>query len=320
MKKDAVITLVAVVVVLVAAYVLASVRPDRPPTPSQPFRPDSKEAKKKGGDPNDKVIMHVNGEAVTESEFTSLMAQAPAEQRAFYGSDQGKRLLADELVKLKSLEQEGRRLGVDNEPEVRSQLASLEAQIVAGKTLERLVKEQVDKNIQAEFAKEKANAKTLRHILIAYQGSAVPPRAGKPVSAEQAKQKAAALAARIRRGEEFGAVARTESDDQQTAPRGGTLGAARPDQLPPEIGAVVAALKPGQISDPVQTQFGIHIFNVEEPKLEDMREMLTDRMQRQAVEETVTRLQKGAKVELDEKFFPPVPTPGAPAAPPKTKG
>lgn len=317
MKKDALITLVAVVLVLVAAYVLASVRPDRPPTPSQPFRPDAKDAKKKGGDPNDKVIMHVNGEPVTESEFASLMMQAPAEQRAFYGSDQGKRLLADELVKLKSLEQEGRRLGIDDEPEVRSQLESLEAQIVAGKTLERLVREQVDKNIQAEFAKEKANSKTLRHILIAYQGSAVPPRSGKPVSAEQAKQKAAALVARIRGGEEFGAVARMESDDQQTAPRGGTLGAARPDQLPPEIGAVVSALKPGQISDPVQTQFGIHIFNVEEPKLEDMREMLTDRMQRQAVEETVTRLQKGAKVELDEKFFPPVRT--EPVAPPKTK-
>jgi parvulin-like peptidyl-prolyl isomerase len=316
-KKDAVITLVAVVLVLAAAYVLASVRPDRPATPSQPFRPDAIEAKKKG-DPNDKVIMHVNGEPVTESEFSSLMMQAPAEQRAFYGSDQGKRLLADELVKLKSLEQEGRRLGVDDEPEVRSQVESLEAQIVAGRTLERLVREQVDKNIQAEFAKEKANSKTLRHILIAYQGSAVPPRAGKPVSAEQAKQKAAALVARIRRGEEFGAVARLESDDQQTAPRGGTLGAARPDQLPPEIGAVVSSLKPGQISDPVQTQFGVHIFNVEEPKLEDMREMLTDRMQRQAVEETVTRLQKGAKVELDEKFFPPVPA--QPAAPPKTKG
>jgi len=315
-KKDAVIALVAVVLVLAAAYVLASVRPDREPTPSQPFRPESKVAKKKA-DPNDKIVMHVNGEPVTESEFNSLMAQAPAEQRVFFGSAEGKRLLADELVKLKTLEQEGRRLGVADDPDVRSQLSSLEAQIVAGRTLEKLVREEVDKNIQAEFAKEKASAKTLRHILVAYQGGAVPPRAGKPLSAEQAKQKAAALVGRIRGGQDFALVARHESDDQQTAPRGGTLGAARPDQLPPQIAAVVKSLGPGQISDPVQTEFGVHIFNVDEPKLEDMREMLTQRMQRQAVEDTVARLQKGAKVELDPKFFPP---PRELPVPPKAKG
>ncbi len=317
MKKDAVIALVAVVVVLASAYVLASVRPDRPPTPSQPFRPESKAAAKKV-DPKDKIVMHVNGEPVTETEFNSFLLQAPAEQRAFYASDQGKRMLADELVKVKALEQEGRRLGIANDPDVRSQLTSLEAQIVAGRTLEKLVKEEVDKNIQAEFAKEKGNAKTLRHILVAYQGGAVPPRAGTPPSIEQAKQKAAALVARIRGGADFGAVAREQSDDQQTAPRGGTLGAARPDQLPPEIAAVVKSLKAGQISDPVQTQFGVHIFSIAEPKLEDMREVLTERMQRQAVEETVSRLQKSAKVELDPKFFPPAQTP--PGAAPKAKG
>lgn len=318
MKKDATIALAAVLIVLAAAYVLASVRPDRPPTPSQPFKAGSKGSAKKKLAPNDKVIMHVNGEPVTESEFNAFMMQAPAEQRSFYASDQGKRLLADELVKLKTLEQEGRRLGVADEPDVRSQLDSLEAQIVAGRTLERLVREQVDKNIVAEFAKEKANAKTLRHILVAYQGSAVPPRAGQPLTPEQAKQKATAMVARIRGGADFAVVARDESDDQQTAPRGGILGAARPEQLPPNIGAVVKNLTPGQVSDPLQTEFGVHIFKVDEPQIEDMREMLTERMQRQALEETVTRLQKGAKVELDEKFFPPDPTQRA--VPPKAKG
>jgi parvulin-like peptidyl-prolyl isomerase len=316
-KKDAVVAIAAVLLVLVSAYALAALRPDRPATPSQPFRPETKAAAAKKTDPNDKVVMHVNGEPVTESEFHTFMQQAPAEQRPFLGSAEGKRMLADEMVKLKTLEQEGRRLGVADQPDVRSQLDSLEAQIVAGRTLEKLVREEVEKNIQAEFAKEKANAKTLRHILVAYQGSAVPPRAGQPLSVEQARQKAASLVARIRGGQDFATVAAKESDDQQTAMRGGVLGAARPDQLPPEIAAVVNNLKPGQISDPVQTQFGIHIFNVEEPRFEEMRAMLTERMQRKAVEDTVARLQKGAKVELDPTFFPPerkVPPP------PKAKG
>jgi len=308
-----------VVLVVVAAFVLARVRPDRPNTPSKPFDSASKSANRKAG-ANDKVVMHVNGEPVTEAEFNSFMESAPEQQRMFYASPEGKRLLADELVKLKALEQEGRRLGVDKEPEIRSQIEALTAQIVAGKTLEKLVKKNMEQKIEAEFAKEKGTAKTLRHILLAYQGSAVPPKnGGQAPSPEQATQKAAALVARIRGGADFGEVARTESDDQQTAPRGGVLGAARPEQLPPDIAAVVNSLTPGAVSDPVKTEFGIHIFKVEAPSLEDMRPVLEQRIQRQVLEETVTKLQKAAKVDMEESFFGPAPKP-APQATPQPMG
>ena len=323
MKKDAVIALVAVVLVAVAAYALATLRPDRPNTPSKPFQPSSKTAGKKIA-PDDKVVMHVNGEPVTESEFNSFAMSAPEQQRSFYATKEGRRILADELVKLKTLEQEGRRLGIDDDPEVKSQVIALESQIVAGRTLEKLVKENVDQKIAAEFAKEKASAKTLRHILLAYEGSAVPAKSGKAPAAEQATKKATALVAQIRGGADFGDVARRESDDQQTAPRGGVLGAARPEQLPPNIAAVVNALKPGQISDPLKTEFGVHIFKVEEPSLEEMRPMLEQRIQREVLEETVSRLQKAATVKMEESFFgpapqtPPAAIPGATA--PKSNG
>jgi peptidyl-prolyl cis-trans isomerase C len=307
-KKDAVIALIAVVLVVAASWVLASVRPDRPLTPSKPFVAGSggHVARKKIA-PNDKVIMHVNGEPITESEFNTFATQAPAESRQFYLTPQGRRMLADELVKLKTLEQEGRRLGIDNDPDVRSQLDSIAAQIVAGKTLEKLVKESMDQKVAAEYAKEKGTTKTLRHILVAYQGSQVPPKSGAAPPMNAAMQKATAIVAKIRSGMDFALVARTDSDDQQTAANGGVLGAARPDQLPPDIAAVVNTLKPGQVSDPVRTEFGIHIFRVDEPSLAEMRPMLEQKVQREVMTETVERLQKTAKVELDDKFFPPAP-------------
>lgn len=311
-KKDAVVALVVVVLVVVAAFVLARIRPDRPATPSKPFEAGSETAKKKA-DPNDKVIMHVNGEPITESEFNNFIVQAPAESRAFYASPAGRRMLADELVKLKALEQEGHKLGIDRDPAVRSQVESLTSQIVAGKTLEKLVREGIDKRLAQEYAKEKGTSKRLRHILVAYQGSAVPPKSGQPPTPEQAMQKATGIAAKIRAGMKFEDVARTESDDQQTASTGGLLGpggaeeAARPEQLPPEVGKAVSSLKPGQISDPVRTEYGIHIFRVDEPSLEDLKPMLTEKVQREVMTETVARLQKAAKVEYDDKFFPPAP-------------
>ncbi len=130
-------------------------------------------------------------------------------------------------------------------------------------------------------------------------------------------QKANALATKLRAGADFAETARAESDDEQSGANGGMIGPAKPDQLPPDIAEVVSKLKPGQMSDPVKTQFGIHLFKVEQPSLEDLRPMLTQRIRQQVAEEEVKRLQGAAKVDLDPKFFPPAPAaPGAPPAAP----
>ena len=321
MKKDAVIALIAVVFVLVAAWAIAGVRADRPLTPSKPFEAPAGHAKKKIAK-DDKVVMHVNGEPITESEFNMFAASAPEETRAFYGTAEGKRLLADELVKLKALEQEGRRLGVDDDPAVRSQLDSISSQLVAGKTLERLVNEDTEKRVAAEFAKEKDTARTLRHILVAYRGGQFPPKGGQAPTAEQAMQKAATLVARIRGGESFADVARRESDDVQTAPRGGSIGPVSADQLPASMSATVSKLQMGQVSDPVRTEFGVQIFKLDSPSLEEMRPMLSEKIKREVAAETIQRLHKSAKVELDKGYFPPppvVPTPPR-MQQPKTNG
>lgn len=303
MKKDAVVALVAVLIVTAAAWGLGQVRPDLPNRPSQPFVAHAAGPVKKTIKPGDKVVMHINGEPVTQSEFELLAQAAPAESRGFFTTAEGKRMLADEMVKVKVLEQEGRRLGVADDPEVQAQMNTLSSQVLAGRTLEKLVKETIDQRLQAEYEKEKANAKTLRHILVAYQGGAIPPKEGQAPPPDQAMQKAAAIARRIRAGADFGQVAQQESDDAQTADRGGTLGPFQPQQLPPNIGAVVNKLQPRQVSDPVRTEYGIHVFMIDSPSLEDLRPQLTQRVQREVMEEVVGRLQKEAKVELDPAYF-----------------
>lgn len=315
MKKDIVIAAVAVVIVVAVAFGLAAIRPNTPGTPSQPFSGDEESAAEEKPAADDKVVMRVNGQPVTEREFHLFVQSAPAESRAFYGSPQGRRALADELVKLKVLEQEGRRINIASDPEVRTQLAMMRAQIMAGRTLEKLADQKVETQIRAEYEKEKGKAFSLRHILISYAGGGVPAREGKQApSAEAALQKANGIVERIRGGADFAQMARTESDDVQSAQQGGNLGPANPEMLPPDIGAVVSKLKPGQLSDPVKTQFGVHIFKVEQPTLEDLRPMLRQKVRQQVAEAEVTRLEKAAKVDLDDKFFPPAPA--APAAPP----
>lgn len=315
MKKDIVIAIAAVLVVLAVTFGLAQMRPDGPATPSRPFG-SSKEggasAAKSG-----KVVIRVNGDEITEGEFNGFLSALPEQQRATYMTPAGRRELANELVRMKTLEQEARRLGLEDDPQFQRQLELLRSQFTAQQALQKIVEKEAEKQIQAEYQKQKASALNLRHIVIAYEGGMVPARGqGKLPSAADATQKAATLVTRLRGGEDFATLARAESDDVQSGAQGGSLGPLRPDVLPPEVAAAVTKLKPGEVSNPVKTQFGIHIFNVTEPTLDELRPALLQKVQQEIAAKEVDRLQKAAKVDLDPQFFPPAPAaPVAPVAP-----
>ncbi len=63
--------------------------------------------------------------------------------------------------------------------------------------------------------------------------------------------------------ESFAEIAREESTDEGSAQQGGSLGAIQRGQLVPEFEEVAFELEDGEISDPVETQFGWHIITVE---------------------------------------------------------
>ncbi|HVG24231.1 MAG TPA: peptidylprolyl isomerase [Thermoanaerobaculia bacterium] len=316
MKRDITVALIAVAAVLAITFGLAQMRPDLPQTPSAPYTPAVSHAAS-GAAPrmpakSGKVVMRVNGEPITEAEFMAFLTAVPEQQRAVFAGPAGKRELANELVRMKALEQEAQRLGVEDDPEVAAQMGLLRTQVTAQRALQKIVQQSAEKEVAIAYEREKKNALALRHIVVAYAGGMVPPknRNQQPPTPEQAMLKAAAIAARVRGGTDFAQLARTESDDVQSAQNGGSLGPMRADTLPPEIAGVVSKLKPGQVSDPVRTQFGIHVFNVAEPSLADLRPMLLQQVQQDIAQREIVRLQKAAQVDLDPQFFPPVP-PGA---------
>lgn len=321
MRKDIVIAVTAVLIIAAVTFGLAKARPNLPPTPSAPHA--AKEGASEPSKTSGRVVMRVNGEPVTEGEFNAFMSAVPEQQRAMFAGPGGKRELANELVRMKSLEQEARRLGVDKDPDLTTQLSLLKTQLTATRALQKIVEQRAEKQIQTLYEKEKGSSLSLRHIVVAYEGGMLPPRGqGKPPSSEAATRKASALVTRLRGGADFAEVARAESDDPESGQRGGSLGPLRAEMLPPEVSGVVTKLKPGQISEPVKTQFGVHVFSVAQPTLEDLRPMLEQQVQNQIVQEEVKRLQQKAKVDLDPQFFPQAPTtpPAQPAPQPAPRG
>ncbi|MDP6776415.1 MAG: peptidylprolyl isomerase [Candidatus Latescibacteria bacterium] len=75
---------------------------------------------------------------------------------------------------------------------------------------------------------------------------------------------AEAVLTRLRNGEDFAQLARDFSDDDRTAPAGGDLGFFTKGQMVPAFEEAAFSLAPGEVSEPVETEFGFHLFKAEE--------------------------------------------------------
>ncbi|HEV8625621.1 MAG TPA: peptidylprolyl isomerase [Acidimicrobiia bacterium] len=80
------------------------------------------------------------------------------------------------------------------------------------------------------------------------------------------KPEADAVLARLKGGEDFGAVAKQVSIDKGSAAKGGDLDCSPKGAFVPEFDQAASELPVGQLSDPVQTQYGFHILKVRERK------------------------------------------------------
>lgn len=97
------------------------------------------------------------------------------------------------------------------------------------------------------------------HILVMYKGSLRAPERVKRTK-EEAKKRAEEAIARARGGENFAELVAEYSDEPGAGSRGGSLGRFRRGMMIKPFEQVAFKLKPGDISDIVETPFGYHII------------------------------------------------------------
>ena len=121
----------------------------------------------------------------------------------------------------------------------------------------------------------------------------------------ETEEDALAVIEELEGGAEFEEVAREKSTGP-TGPRGGSLGWFGTGQMVPDFEAAVISLEPGEISVPVQTQFGWHVIKLNEtripdaPPLEEVRADIELELRQAAVSEHIDALVEASDVDLPD--------------------
>ncbi len=89
------------------------------------------------------------------------------------------------------------------------------------------------------------------------------------LDSKQTKAKAEEVLKRVRAGEDFAKLAKEFSTDPGNKDKGGDLGWFGRGAMVPEFEEAAFKLKPGEVSDLVQTKFGYHIIKLDERKTEN---------------------------------------------------
>lgn len=240
--------------------------------------------------PPETVVARVNGQPVTAADL-AIAGEDPA--LSLPGVDEGAKqnLLVDYMVDLKVGAQAAEAAKVGESPEFKRKLAYFRDKLLLDDYLEREAKKAVtpeaakalyEQTVKSMKPEEEVRA---RHILVE--------------SEDEAKK----IAARIKGGEDFAKIAGEVSKDPGSKTEGGDLGWFTQERMVKPFADAAFKMTPGQISDPVKTQFGWHVLRVEEkrtkpvPTFDEMKEQIDQYLTRKAQQDTIVKLREAAKVE-----------------------
>jgi peptidyl-prolyl cis-trans isomerase SurA len=111
-----------------------------------------------------------------------------------------------------------------------------------------------------------------RHIMRQTRVSHILLRADELHDDEETRARIEQLEMRLRSGEDFASLARSNSQDPVSAAKGGDLGWLGPGETVPAFEDAMNKLAPGEISKPVKSRFGWHLIRVEDYRDRDNTE------------------------------------------------
>ncbi|HET7394829.1 MAG TPA: peptidylprolyl isomerase [Gammaproteobacteria bacterium] len=283
----------------------------------------------------DRIVAVVNDQVILESELEKRVAdviqQISARNTALPPKDVLRKQVLDQMItaKLELQQAEGKGIAVSDDEvnQTISRIAErngvtlsqlpdklkeegvnyadfrqeLRDQITIQELQQRLIRDQMritPREVEAQLKQDQESGDTntqyhLSQILIA---TPVNPTADQIAAAHKNAQ---AIYEKLKQGADFAATAIASSDGQQ-ALKGGDLGWRKQSELPTIFTNIIISMKPGDISEPVQSPSGFHIVKVDDVKHQDDKVVVTQTHARHILIKTsalMTDAQAKAKLE-----------------------
>lgn len=242
-----------------------------------------------------KILASVNGNKITEQDLDIAMARFPQENQEYFRTEQGKKQLLDQMISFELIYNYAKESSLEDDAEYKRQLELMKKDLLIQAGVKKIldtvnvttdeIKSFYENNTEMFKAEETVSAK---HILV-----------DNKETADEIKEK-------INNGMSFEDAAKEFSSCPSSA-QGGNLGSFGRGRMVPEFEAAAFQLTVGEISEPVQTQFGYHIIKVEDKStssikpLNEVESMIASNLlhekQNKAYINFVNDLQEDYKVE-----------------------
>ena len=233
----------------------------------------------------------VDGRAITEADLMELV-QNIGQSAAQFRSEEGRKQLIDELVTQELLYSEAKELKLDEEEEYVEALKHMQSTLLKQYAMRNLLGNVTvsDEEVKAYFeahqdAFQKPESAVASHILV------------------DTEEKAREILAEIKNGLDFAEAANKYSNCPSKS-QGGNLGEFTRGRMVPEFENATFAMEVGQISEPVQTQFGYHIIKLEAhtPSMPAEFEAVANQVKEQCLNVKRQEAYLAKKDELTKKY------------------
>lgn len=239
-------------------------------------------------DADQKTAALVNGTAIPQSRI-DLRLKA-AEQQGQPDNPELRNALREDLINLEILSQEAVKLGLEKQTDTAQQMELARQSVLAGAYVQHYIRNNpVDESLlkqDYEAMKARVGDKEYKvsHVLV------------------QTEAEAQEVVKRVKK-ENFSKVAKQKSTDPGSKDKGGDLGWAVPSNFVQPFGTAITALQKGQVSAPVQTQFGWHVIRLEDtrelkvPTFEEVKPNMEKRRQQEIIQKAISELRSKARIE-----------------------
>jgi len=233
----------------------------------------------------------VDGHNITHPEFDFYVKTLTQGKPPVDLTPDQKSQVLDELIGMQLMADQGMKDGVENDPDAAARLQVTKMRLLADAESQKFLKgkDPTDQELHAEYDTAVAALDKVeyhaRHILV------------------PTKEQADALIKKIKGGAKFEDVAKANSIDGSKT-NGGDLGWFSAARMVKPFSDAVKTLKKGEMTqEPVQTQFGWHIIQLEDtrdltpPPFDQVKDQIKNRVLQKKLQAYIEDLKKNAKIE-----------------------